>query len=222
MSKLIVIAMFLIMGGYVSGQTSECKVLMPQISGKYSGDCKKGLANGVGEAQGVDIYRGHFSKGLPNGKGVYTWADGSFYDGDWKYGLKNGDGRLVKKDSVITGIWKDDRYQGKKPEPSFKIISSRNVTRYVFTKSVESDSGVRIKVLLGGRDNSEIEDFSLAYSNGSEYKNVGVYGVQNCSVPYDVTVRYRTWNQLHSVQYDVLFEFTITSPGTWNLTINNM
>jgi hypothetical protein len=79
-----------------------------------------------------------------------------------------------------------------------------------------------IKVLLGGSDNSEIEDFSLAYTSGSEYRNTGTYGIQNTTVPVDVTVRYRTWNQLHSAQYDVLFEFTILDPGTWNITLINM
>ena len=35
-----------------------CKVLKPEISGSYLGDCKKGLANGKGIARGTDGYEG--------------------------------------------------------------------------------------------------------------------------------------------------------------------
>ena len=46
---------------------NPCKVLMKEISGSYSGECKKGLADGKGEAKGVDRYIGAFKKGLPDG-----------------------------------------------------------------------------------------------------------------------------------------------------------
>jgi hypothetical protein len=222
MSRIILFVILLFAGGYVSGQSSDCKVLIPAISGSYTGECKKGLANGKGVAQGIDHYEGHFSKGLPDGNGIYKWADGSYYDGGWKNGLKDGQGTFVKGDSTLTGIWKDDHYEGKKLTPPYKIISARNVSRYTISKSIESENGVKVKLLLGGRDNSEVDDFSMASSNGSEYRNMGIYGIQNSSVPVEVTIRYTTWNQLHSVQYEVLFEFTITAPGTWNVTLSNM
>lgn len=76
--------------------------------------------------------------------------------------------------------------------------------------------------MLGGVENSEVEDFSLAFTSGTEYRNVGTYGIQNSSVPLEVTVRYLTWNQLHTVQYEVLYEFTVLEPGTYNITLTNM
>ena len=30
-----------------------------------------------------------------HGKGKYTYSDGSYYDGDWKYGLQQGYGVFV-------------------------------------------------------------------------------------------------------------------------------
>jgi hypothetical protein len=30
---------------------------------------------------------------VPNGYGVYTWPDGSRYEGDWLNGVKNGRGK---------------------------------------------------------------------------------------------------------------------------------
>jgi hypothetical protein len=55
----------------VSAQ-NECKVLLDQIASRYTGDCKKGLAEGSGSAQGEDKYEVEINKGRPNGAGVYT------------------------------------------------------------------------------------------------------------------------------------------------------
>jgi|PlaIllAssembly_1097288.scaffolds.fasta_scaffold467121_1 hypothetical protein len=222
MIKYVLAVIFLISGIYGSAQETGCKVKILEISGSYSGECKKGLAHGHGIATGIDQYEGDFFKGIPEGRGKYKWANGSWYDGEWKNGMRNGEGKFVSGDTVIQGYWKADKYQGKVRTASYRIVVIRNVARYTITKSVEAANGVTIKVLLGGTDNSEIEDFSLAYTSGSEYRNTGTYGIQNTSVPLDVVVRYRTWNQLHSAQYDVLFEFTINDPGTWNVTIINM
>jgi hypothetical protein len=50
----------------LTGQGTDCKVMLPGISGKYSGGCKKGLAHGTGTAQGMDTYVGKFRRGLPD------------------------------------------------------------------------------------------------------------------------------------------------------------
>ena len=58
---------------FTYSQTEEsCKVLISEISEKYEGDCKNGLAHGTGVAKGIDLYEGRFKKGIPNGKGKYT------------------------------------------------------------------------------------------------------------------------------------------------------
>ena len=75
---------------YLTGQGIDCKVLITGISGKYSGGCRKGLAHGKGTAQGMDTYAGKFKRGLPDGTGIYTWADGSYYEGQWKAGKREG------------------------------------------------------------------------------------------------------------------------------------
>jgi hypothetical protein len=223
MIKCIYAAMILILGSNLyAQQVTDCKVQLPALSGTYSGECKKGLAHGKGVAQGIDHYEGQFIKGLPEGNGIYKWADGSWYEGEWKKGMREGQGRLVKKDSVISGYWSADKYKGKALVPSYKITHSRSVARSTISKSIDSGNGVKIKIMLGGSDNTEIEDFTLAYTSGSEYRNGVTYGIEHSSLPLEVTVRYITWNQLHTVQYDVLFEFTIFDPGTWNVTIINM
>ena len=74
---------------------AQNEVLVSDLAGKYTGDTKKGLAHGNGEAIGKDIYKGEFKKGLPHGKGVYTWQSGEVFQGSWKKGLKEGLGKYI-------------------------------------------------------------------------------------------------------------------------------
>lgn len=221
MINRLFLIVILILGSHVYAQESNCKVTIPGISGSYSGGCKNGLANGKGIAQGVDRYEGQFSKGKPDGKGTYKWADGTSYEGQWKDGMKDGMGKMIYKDSVVTGYWKDDIYKGEQLIPSYKIISSTSVARYTISKTSGVGNGVKIRILLGGDDNANLDGFSLAPSSGTEYRSGYVYGIENALLPLEVKVNYRTWNKLHTTQNDVRFEFVINDPGTWNVVISN-
>ena len=75
--------------------------------------------------------------------------------------------------------------------------------------------------MRAGLENSEIEGLSLAYTSGEEYRSGSEIGIQNVRFPLDVKIKYRAWNQLHTAQYDVVFEFTIIELGTWEVTITN-
>jgi hypothetical protein len=223
MKKLFLVFLITILTFWNSSfaQQSECRVLKAEISGTYSGGCKNGLAQGKGIAQGTDQYEGQFSKGLPDGRGTYTWANGTYYDGQWKNGKKDGSGKMVYKDSVVTGYWIGDKYSGKKLISPYVVIYSTNVIRYSITKTSEMNEGVKIKIMLGGGFNSSVEDLSLAYDSGEEYRNGQIYGIQNTKFPLKVKVKYRSWNQLRTSQIDVQFEFTINFPGTWDVEITN-
>jgi hypothetical protein len=207
------------------GQQTGCKVLLPAISGSYSGGCKNGLAQGKGIAQGIDHYEGQFSEGVPQGRGTYTWADGSFYKGQWVNGFKEGMGKMVYPmpggDSIVTGYWKEDNYFGDRYIPHYKITRSIGVVRSNIRKISDSGSDITLKILIGGRINSDIEEFSMVYDNGNEYKSGTAINIQNIFFPFDLKIKYRTWNQLHTSQSDVLFEFTIFDPGRWEVTITN-
>jgi len=43
-----------------------------------------------------DTYSGMYVNGKPNGHGLYTWANRSYYDGEFKNGLKHGKGKWKK------------------------------------------------------------------------------------------------------------------------------
>jgi hypothetical protein len=217
----VILMMVFVWGNYAFGQLIDCKVIMPDISGSYSGGCKKGLAHGNGIAQGKDRYEGQFIKGVPDGRGTYTWADGAFYEGQWRNGLKDGKGRLVIGDSILTGFWRDNRYMGEELIASYVIKSNVGVSRYTVKRTIGSLPGVKLRIMQGGADNHGIDDFSLAYDSGDEYRLGPMYGIQNVLFPLNVHVRYRTWNAFRTAQYRVFFEFTINEPGSWDVVITN-
>jgi hypothetical protein len=217
----IITCFFLFSGIPVYGQTGECIVKMPEISGKYTGGCKKGLAHGKGTAQGIDQYDGQFRKGLPSGTGKYTWSDGTYYEGEWKKGIREGKGKMVYKDSTVTGFWKNNIFIGVEQIQSYKITRSLNVMRSSIKKTNSTANGIRIKLMLGSVENTDITDLSLAYDSGQEYHSGSWIGIQNPLFPVGVKISYHTWNQLRTAQYYVIYEFTINEPGAWEVIINN-
>jgi hypothetical protein len=218
------IMLFLIMlsGNLIYGQESDCKVILPRLSGTYKGECKNGFAHGNGLAQGIDRYEGEFRKGMPEGRGVYRWADGTFYDGSWKKGLREGYGKMIySSDSTITGYWKADKDTGKQEVRKYEVLQSRYVARSTFIRISNSPLQVKIRFTLGGVENTTISDLSLTYSSGEEFRMGTYYGIQNVTFPVNVRIQYVTWNTMHTVQTVCTFEFKINEPGTWDVNIQN-
>jgi hypothetical protein len=221
MVNRLIFVLILTFGSSLYAQTSECKVTKASISGSYSGGCKNGLAQGKGIAQGIDRYEGQFVKGLPSGTGVYKWANGVYYEGEWKKGLMEGEGKMVYPDSIVTGVWKEDKYMGKKAIEPYKIITSMSVSRFQMSKSSDRSYKVKIQIKQGGIDNISIENFSLAYDSGSEYRSGNYYGLDNVRFPLNLKIKYSSWNQLMTSQYTVIFEVVINDPGSWDIILVN-
>ena len=155
-------------------ESSECKVVMESISGQYEGGCKKGLAHGTGKANGTDSYDGEFKKGLPEGEGKYTWSNGDVFEGTFKKGLKEGDGKLtyhkdLYPDSVLTGVWKNDKYYGLYENP-YKVLSKTSpVNRIVIRKLGDSPKDI---VIRGEMDMLREKGLNSVYFNGGGFDNV--------------------------------------------------
>jgi hypothetical protein len=104
----------------IMASAQTCEVLIPELSGEYKGECKKGIATGQGEVKGkVHAYKGSFKNGKPNGQGTYHYSDSMFHIGNFQEGLKEGKGEMHyvlanKTDSVIAGFWSGDIYRGKR------------------------------------------------------------------------------------------------------------
>ena len=207
----------------LSAQDSGCKVLMESISGTYIGDCKKGLADGHGKAQGTDSYEGQFRKGLPNGTGTYIWSTGETYTGQWKKGIREGQGKYVfnslGRDSVLTGYWKDNKYVGEKPLDPYVIeyrnsigrvscmrVGPRPYVRYVFSRNGEPSNQ-----LIGG--------LLLQGSSGSEKTSTSFTGFEQVTFPFSGKVTFKAPNAWMAATLNCELRLTINEPGSWVVTI---
>lgn len=202
---------------------SDCRVLLPGIAGTYSGECKKGLADGEGEAIGTDIYRGSFRKGLPEGEGTYTWSTGEVYTGQWKKGRREGKGtftfRVNERDSVQTGYWKEDHYLGTELVAPYKVNYRLGVTRTSFFSQGGPDSFVSFKFSRSGSSSYSIDGLLMQGSSGTESVTTAFTGFQNVSFPFEGKVQFKAPNVLNTVINNYEVRFTINQPGEWVVTI---
>ncbi|MCF6170449.1 MAG: hypothetical protein L3J66_05665 [Bacteroidales bacterium] len=225
MKKLLVILFVLFFSGTGSIVIAQqnCQVLIPAIVGNYFGKCKKGLAHGKGKAIGIDTYEGVFRRGLPNGNGTYTWANGDEYQGKWVDGQMSGEGVLTiktdKGDSLIAGIWKENEYLGPLPARP-EVIGTEYVEKYRFRRTGDG-SKILIDILINGTDNTNIENFSIIGTSGGEIRLGRSFGYDNVSFPFYCKISYITWNKLHTSKHRARFEFKITEPGEWQVYVYN-
>lgn len=203
----------------------NCKVLKPEISGKYKGECRKNLANGYGTAIGVDVYEGDFRNGLPEGKGVYMWSTGEYYRGDWKKGKRNGIGyyrfRYYDRDSIMYGKWSNDVFTGPVEFKRYEINVKSGIDRYTFKKKSEVKDRVLIITYQNGMYNTGITNFLISSSSGYETSRGQYIGFEGVKYPVTIKVTYTTWNKLRTAQYYVEFDFTINEPGDWEVDLHN-
>jgi hypothetical protein len=218
-SRLILLSIFsIVLSIPVSAQT-ECKVLIPELSGNYIGKCKKGLANGKGKAIGIDTYEGSFKKGFPNGHGVYTWKTGAVYDGDWREGEGVYTFKYDGADSVQSGVWKDNSYLGPIPIKP-KVITKTVVTRYNFRREGDGDR-ILIDLTLNGSPNKDIIDLTTISSSGTSFEMGRSIGFEGVTFPVLIKVSYITWNVAHTSRNHATFEFEIAEAGNWQVDVVN-
>jgi hypothetical protein len=201
-----------------------CKVLVPELDSIYIGKCKKGLANGKGEAIGKDTYKGKFKEGLPNGQGTYIWANGDQYTGDWKEGKRTGEGKLTlitpAGDSTIDGLWENNKYMGLKPIPP-QVIAKTSIDRYTFRQSGGQQKRVLIDFYQNGMRNTGISNLTLVSSSGIETTLGQSIGFEFVEFPVTIRINYETLNKLKAEKYQAIFEFEISEEGDWIVEIHN-
>lgn len=219
LSRGVLLAMIVFLSFQTFAQET-CKVLMPSIAGKYQGDCKKGNANGIGKAEGVDLYEGQFKDGLPSGTGTYLWKNGDSYEGSWSNGKRDGEGKMTYKkkgnaDSVVAGIWKKDSYIGKNLKP-YKVYSrtlqvSRSEVEYKPSKEgeiiVSLSNTTGNMPLINGQITPKVTLGQVVISQGSYTRILTVsdtarqisYKLENVLFPF--RAKFRFGNQ----EVDVLF-----------------
>lgn len=221
--KFSLFAVLMMFFAIVIQAQESCKVLVPELDGTYVGKCKKGFAHGKGKAVGTDTYEGNFKKGLPNGGGVYTWANGDVYDGRWVFGVRDGEGNYKFKydgeDSIQEGIWKDGVYAGPKPRNPY-VISKRNITKYSFRRKSDGNE-INVRLFMDGSNNNDIEDYTIVGGSGTTFSCGTVDCLENVNYPVIVKVSYVTWNKAHTVLLNAALEFEIFEEGNWEVLIYN-
>lgn len=108
---LLAAALLLFSTGSFAGDTSEsgCRVLDPELQGRYSGGCRDGLAEGKGVARGTARYEGEFHAGRKHGRGVMAWPTGDRYEGEFVEDRKEGRGSYTWGSGTP---WAGERYTG--------------------------------------------------------------------------------------------------------------
>ncbi len=203
---------------------NTCKVLLPRIGDSYTGECKDGLANGTGEAYGVDQYRGEFRKGLPDGMGTYIWQTGEKYEGQWKKGLRDGKGtyttQYMGRDSLQTGIWKNNVFAGQEKLPPYVIQYRNNLGRVTCMKMGNTPQYIKFKFTRSGESSTVlISNLMTSGSSGSESLTNDMVGYENIDFPFEGRIKFTAPNAFNTALLDCELRFLINEPGAWTVTI---
>lgn len=205
-------------------QNQDCKVLTPELTGKYIGKCKKGFAHGNGVAEGIDQYDGKFKNGLPDGFGIYTYSNGEIYEGYFSRGKKHGNGKFIirinGKDSILNGIWKNGEFDKKAIPKSYRIVRSINVNRYTIQR-VQDGNRVLFYFTQNGINNNTVSDLQMISDIGTYFELGTKKGYDNITFPVLCKVTYKSLNATRRAVYEVYFELIIEEPGEWLITLSN-
>ena len=223
-SLSVLFAIVLVSLQYNAFSQDSCKVLKPEISGKYTGDCKNGLADGKGVATGQDKYEGKFKKGLPDGQGTYTWSTGEVYKGSWDEGKKNGDGKYTFKskgvDTTTTGVWKNDVFVRIKAISPYTVHRVDGIKRYTVDRFSDGNK-VTLSIWKDGKNNSTVSGLIFYSTSGMTYSVGPKLGYENVTFPCTVRIIYTTRNSYNAASINCEFEIEIKTPGIWDIKLEN-
>jgi len=180
----------------------KCKVIHNELSGKYIGKCKNGLADGKGNflfANGKFIYIGYFKNGKMHGKGEI-------------FMIENG-----VKSKVKEGTWIENNLV--ENLKSYEVIKTVNLDRYTIKKVGEGNK-VNLNFYQNGGRN-KVKSLNIYSNNGTEISGSLTRGFENIDFPFKCEIDYYTSNKFKSVTYSVRFEFIINEPGEWEVTLYN-
>ncbi len=204
---LNVLLLSLLLGSFnliYSQNKIPCKVIHEDDSGTYKGKCKKGFAHGNGIykfSDGEKVYEGRFKKGMFSGNGEI-------------YKITNGEKEVLK-----SGTWKNNKYLGKNKVISYTVKRSENVDRYTIRK-VSEGNRVEINFFQNGTRN-QVRALNINANSGVEIVGSYIGGFHGVEFPFVCEVNYTTQNKFKTITYQVNFDFIITEPGAWDVTLFN-
>ena len=115
-----------------------------KLEGCQSGNCKNG--RGIYLYADGNIYEGDFENGLPNGTGKISYANGDVYEGEIEKGSLHGKGMMISANgNKVQGIWESGKF--------IKSIGSEIVINQVTDNTPYSFYEGEVYVLLVGVSN---------------------------------------------------------------------
>jgi len=72
-----------------------------------------------------------------------------------------------------------------------------------------------------GSRNTSVEELKLIATNGTMTTSGQLTGFDNISFPVTITVRYTSYNKLHTSTFNAVFEITIFEPGDYEIKLFN-
>jgi hypothetical protein len=204
-------------------QKSDWAVVKKELIGTYTGDLKKGLANGKGTAVGPDSYTGDFKKGLPDGQGVYTDSEGNIYTGSFVNGKKDGKGELFIKNtvpnSVVTGYWENDKYIGKEKIDPYEIS---NRTGAVDPRIYSAGPGNKVEISIIDPVSHGYLGANIFYTGQASLRTTsGRYYYEDAVFPMEFNISYNCTNKIGTAVISNTVRIKINKPGYWVVTLKN-
>jgi len=206
-------------------QDVNCKVLKPEIAGKYEGACEKGLAQGEGISSGLDTYTGHFKKGLPEGEGSCHYHTGEIFTGKWHKGERSGPGKLVIKlasgaDSICEGIWEHDKYKGIVKGPPYEI---ENQSGSVFPRIHNLGPGNKIELTIEHpMGNNLVRNVQIMMKGAATSKeSYGMYIYEDVKFPFELNITYSAPNKIKTAMIDSSIRLRFLEPAYWKVILQN-
>ena len=225
MKPLLSLLFILLASSDCFSQDIPCKVLKPEISGSYSGDCKKGLAHGKGTATGIDTYTGHFKKGYPEGEGVYQYKSGGVFSGTWLKGKKNGSGKLIMKlpsgrDTITEGVWKDDRYTGKEKGPDY-MISNQSVSVFPRIHNIGPGNKIELSIEhpMGNNAIHNVRIMMIGIATTKDYYGMHIY--EDVKFPFELSITYSSPNKINTGTVESSVRIKFLEPAYWKVVLKN-
>lgn len=223
-SRLLIILWLPLISTALYGQNT-CKVLKEPIALTYVGGCRDGLAHGMGKARGIDQYEGSFRRGLPHGRGTYTWANGDVYSGQWRNGKRHGKGTLIStingEPVKKTGSWVNDTFLGEDGAAAFTIGHIFNLERYAVRRTGDGNR-VLVNFYYMGRQGQWPADFDFKIGSGFSQREGLAMGYDGVNFPAKILITYTVPDKLgRGLAIPVRFEITINHPGQWEIRLHN-
>ena len=226
--KAFVLVSFLLIYGNLLSQ--DCTVKKESLKGTYTGDCKKGKANGKGKAVGTDTYEGEFKSGLPSGEGTYTWKNGNVYTGHFSKGMMDGEGSFVIKkpngsDSTVHGFWKNDNYVGLFEHPYKVYNKSSAIDQIDFKYKKEDNNRIIFNVSNTSAGAASFQSSSMSAKVDDIIMYSGSIGRTDITSSSPKKMQTTVYDVIFPARMKVViggdnFEVEFREPGTYTVEVN--